>query len=304
MKVAFLTRGAPPPKARARGGAGRIRGRCVGPDGRPLSGVRARVPPHSSGEDAEKWKTVTGPDGAFVVEGLSDDFMSLHLEREGLAHRIVERIRNQGREEVDLGDLAMGEGKSIRGVVLGDDGQAIDGALVVLSAGLGHGEFVAKSRTDGQGRFSFSVEDGMFSVSVHQGVGREIADDELAFLALSDDGAATRERLRPGPEEIRIFLGGLRVRFRFVDAATREPVDLTRARVELYPVGGSTDSEDAWSTGSRHDPPKPIEIRITTRKPGTYEFRASAEGFEIEHPPTVLVSDEREAVVDVLLRKR
>ncbi|HEU4394762.1 MAG TPA: carboxypeptidase-like regulatory domain-containing protein [Planctomycetota bacterium] len=283
----------------------RLRGRCVGPDGAPLAGVLARVPPKSSGEDPERWKTVTGADGRFAIEALSDDFMDLHLARDGLAHRVVERIRNGGKEEVDLGDLTLGEGKSLRGVVLGDDGAAVAGALVVLTAGLGHGEPVATARTDGQGRFSFGLEDGMFCLSVHVGAAAEAAtaDEDVGFLVHTDENAVTRDRLRPGPEEVRIFLGGLRARFRFVDAATKEPAKLRNARVALYPVGGSSGSEDAWTTGNGSDEPKPLEIVITTRKPGTYEFRASAEGHEVEHPPTVLVTLEREAVVDVLVRK-
>ena len=283
----------------------RLRGRCVGPDGAPLAGVLARVLPHSTGQDPEKWKSVTGPDGKFAIEALSDDFMDLHLAREGLAHRVVERIRNGGKEEVDLGDLALGEGKSLRGVVLGEDGAAVAGALVVLTAGLGPGEPVATARTDGQGRFSFSVEDGMFCLSVHVGAAAETAaaDEDVGFLVHTDENAVTRDRLRPGPEEMRIFLGGLRARFRFVDAATREPVKLRKARVALHPVGGSSGSEDAWSNGTGSNEPQPLEIVITTRKPGTYEFQASAEGHEVEHPPTVLVTLEREAVVDVLVRK-
>ena len=55
MKVAFLTRGAPPPKARARGWAGRIRGRCGGDQARSTRNARAAAAryagsstPHSS----------------------------------------------------------------------------------------------------------------------------------------------------------------------------------------------------------------------------------------------------------------
>jgi hypothetical protein len=197
-------------------------------------------------------------------------------------------------------------GNRIHGVVLGDGGKVLPSAPVLLTDRFGgYGAVLARTRADSQGRFSFTAKAGEYGIAVLTDTSKEPAVEDLSeFMTKNPERVATRLGVHPSDRELRIFVMGLRARFRFLDSATRTAIPLKELSVRVFPLGGGPGSEDAVGQSATHDPPETGDIWIDVRRTGTYACETTVPGYEAEHPKTVEIGEERESVVEVLLRAK
>jgi hypothetical protein len=181
---------------------------------------------------------------------------------------------------------------------------------------------LGKVSTDEAGRFSFLVsddggkqvgviaykDDERFGLYILPGKGALVdekpapGEEAVANRRLLLEGMEGFKRIPVGPKEggLRIVLGGLRVRFRFVDADTGAPALLTRVSMTLRPEG----KEGGLPKTVRRTSPTEITYHFDVRAAGMYCPGAEVEGHSAECPPLVEALEEREAVVEVRVRKK
>jgi len=137
----------------------RVSGRVTGPNDAPVAGASVRVEPKPGAiSDAA---TLTGPDGAYVLENVETGEATLAFSRRGLLPLRKNVTLSEPSAEVDA---KLGGGASIGGVVVDSAGAAVaDAEVRVLSAA--DPEMSRVASTDGGGAFTLEgVAPGHYEV--------------------------------------------------------------------------------------------------------------------------------------------
>jgi len=127
------------------------------------------------------------PTGRVKIEIWSDGYAPLQLERE-----------LQADEELDLGEILLAPGASLRGIVQDMDGNAVSGAMVLLGAETDFDLFVPSVR---------SGPDGMFTIQGVTSQSRHMIVRAPGFAAQSVDLELPRDVLSPDPFVVRLGRG-------------------------------------------------------------------------------------------------
>lgn len=140
--------GAAEPPTPPAGGTG-LRGRIIGPDGRPAGGARVRIDPTLVGS-APGATTRTDEDGRYLVTGLPPG-ATVRLRATTVSGRCGERtgIEVVRGRVTEAPDVPLARGATLRGMVRDDVGLPVVGAAVTV----GHSTLESPIETDRAGRF-------------------------------------------------------------------------------------------------------------------------------------------------------
>jgi hypothetical protein len=254
----------------------RVRGRCVDASGLPVSRVTVK----------SAWRRVgtSAADGTFDVDGVdpSEPFLLLPDALTPVASRV------SGADVVDLGDVTLHEGSSIRGTFVDAGGKPVAGAYVEATPD-SYASWSRRVRTDAAGTFEVvGLPRGSFVLEGDGHGGRP--------------GTAVLRGVASGGPEVRLVLpGGLRIRFRWLRAADGTPVSPKEIHVE---VSSSDARVRVTSRGESSDAGLETEFVYAVDEPGTYAATVSVLGFQDVQVSAIQVTADAEAVVDVLLREK
>jgi protocatechuate 3,4-dioxygenase beta subunit len=154
-----LTRGAP------------VSGRLQGASGRPIAGrvhVQEREGHVLPAEAAELLRAEAGADGRFALPRLSTGVWAIAVAARGHARQRVELEVGRGEEPLDLGDIALEVGTSIRGRVQDRAGRAVAGATISGWPMDSSGVYVPSEETESEADGGFALgglEAGRYSLA-------------------------------------------------------------------------------------------------------------------------------------------
>jgi RNA polymerase sigma-70 factor (ECF subfamily) len=294
-----------------------LRGRCVDSKGVPLPDlpVVARVDQSVTSEFERRTKTAA--DGTFALERMDGRYSALRVEGGELGIYSRNPILAFGEAGVDVGDVILGKKAELSGTVLLEGGSAARGALVLLVPGKLAGDTIlAYVATDEEGRFSFQVADNrsgdQFRVYVLPGEAEngvpvlDMAKGRMnaRFVADAQTRGYTRGPIVLGGAPLRIVLGGLRVRFRFLDAETGVAEKLKIFKATVHARGTEWTPEKGYQAGIKADTANEYSPCIDVLKPGIFCPEVEVDGYSCEFPESVEVTEEKETVVEVRLRKK
>jgi hypothetical protein len=207
-----------------------IRGKVVDAKGSPFPDVLITAVPEGPPGKPDVPRNVavatSGPDGAFVLEGVDREAYTLLGEDEDLALARKDHV-NGGTQNVVI---TMENGLAIAGVVHGADGNAVPSytLLVTKRAGVVREVLTSRSVIDPRGRFSVQVEKGDYE------------------LLVSAPGWAPSPPVpaAAGKTDIEVTLGeGATLSGTVVDADTGAPIGY--ARVSREGAGGGASAQPA-----------------------------------------------------------
>jgi protocatechuate 3,4-dioxygenase beta subunit len=154
-----------------------LKGRVVDAEGKPVAG--ALVTTHDNrhvenlfhdmlgtmlSSNATKQKARTDGEGYFVLQQLAPESYQIQVAHDDFTKHSKRNIQLGDGQELDLGDLVMTAGGTIRGTVRDEAGQALARAQIMLQNEDGFTSYTA--RTDGQGRYTFlHVRAGSYKLS-------------------------------------------------------------------------------------------------------------------------------------------
>lgn len=252
-----------------------VRGRCVDPSGAPVSGVA--VLPASP----FSWRASTASDGRFEVPADPNDKRYLRLVPDaGFAPRRVP-LPEPSDGRIDLGDVVLSVGGTIRGVFLDLDDRPVAGAPLLLHDIDATCSARGGVSTDREGRFVFAhVPEGRVCISGRSPGAPIPAPEQDAQLWPVRAGDDIVLRIRS-----RHF-----VRFDYVDE-TGSTVRIAGPRVRWFalddPADGETwDWEGGWwsachvpvRSGARYE----IQFEIDGWLPLTHRFEGGEEALKRE----------------------
>jgi len=118
--------------------------------------------------------------GRFILEHLSGTF-TLKVSHPGLAPLEVKAVRFPENGALDLGDVVMGVGGTLRGIVAGPDGKGDAGAEVWIHGESGYNRRVAVDR---EGRFCLRfVPPGLYKATLTRRGGKLAMEDILKMMS-------------------------------------------------------------------------------------------------------------------------
>jgi hypothetical protein len=257
-----------------------VRGRCVDAQGRPLSGV-------TLGLGGESVRAESDQEGRFEIPGLTAEPVTLWALKPPLAPTRVLGLRGDARD-LEVGDLVLREGGTVRGIVVDGEGRPISGVHVALDRG--HW-CVDVADTGADGRFV------MENVGEGEHVfGAQARPVPHGFAALGVEFAGV---VADGPELRVVLDGGRLLRLRLVDDVAREPVVASRVDV-TWRVSRPGAETHAWAYAD-----SPVSaVRLLMPEAGRHDLDVDAFGFEPRKLKAVDVEAHREVVVDVPLHRR
>lgn len=246
-------------------GPGRqIHGTTVDTDGSPVAEANVSLlwpldqSDYRSPFETPAATTRTNEQGAFVFSAVAPGDYALRLRHPGYADRPPAEIDvPAGDANLDLGDLTLVSGGTIRGVVLGADGQPVAGAWIRAQARNQFGRTARTATADANGRFRL------------EGLSTDLVD-------LGVRGAGYPLLTRPGvrvdredPILIELLHGGI-VTGRVVDAGGNGAASVpVRLRIELDHRSGG--SPPLWG-------PQDMFPRRVTDSEGRFRFDELAPG--------------------------
>lgn len=253
---------------------GTVRGRCVDPEGRPVVGAVV-----DRGHFTER--RGTGEDGRFEVPGFPETGGEVRIECRGRSGAVAAVPPFDPAEGTDLGDIALGEGETVCGVVVDDLGVPVAGAGVWVGA--------AGARTDAEGRFAAEhAAPPPWHVYAQHGDTPE-EDCRRASFDLET---------RPAGDLRIVLSSALMVRFEIGFESPPSPGDNPWHQVTLRPEG--------WKEGDleervvdRHT--RLLGPRFRVREPGNWTATVAKPGYEA-FSASLTVAAGGEAVVRVTLR--
>ena len=262
-----------------------IRGRCIDERGAPVEGVNVEVGPFA--------ETRSGTDGRFELPGLPVSGGNLVAFKYPFAP--VRRLALDGaRGDVELEDLVLRAGGSVRGVVVDGEGRPLKDVHVALSrGGICLWEY---ADTDAAGRFAIGhVGEGEHVLAA------QVPPGSVVFAA----DATSVESVVAGGQELRVVLRGARLlRFRFVDAATGAAIEVRDPKAT---VNWNDDGAAPLTASVSWDPDYfngPLDAgRVLLPAAGRYDVVVTAPGYSKARVERVEVCDDREVVIDVPLSR-
>jgi RNA polymerase sigma-70 factor (ECF subfamily) len=218
-----------------------ITGRVVDGEGRPIAGAVLSMTPLPLAEvhrlfdwaksewepiDRDRKEGTTGEDGRFLLQGIQPASHELTIKAEGRAPLL--REVEAAADEIDLGDLALPDPRSIEGRVVGPGARPVPGARVW--AGLARrtvepGNQIVPERpaalvetsTDAEGRFR---------------LGGLPPGDFIVRAEMADCADAVAGSVAAGTSDLDLVLGpGITVHGKILDAATGSPVEGAEVRM-------------------------------------------------------------------------
>lgn len=263
-----------------------VRGRCVDEKGAVVVGAAVAV----DGRGANEF-VLTGADGRFELPGVGAEERTLVVRMDGYAVTPVREVSSDQRE-VDVGDVLLRVGGTIRGVVLDAEEKPAKDARVELRLDGIDGE-IAQFETDESGVFVFS------HVALEKHTLR--ATEGGAGNSWSAKRHATLTGVVPDSGEARIVLtGALGVRLKFLKESDRTPVKVASAQLRASGVG-STSGSVMWSWMG---PDSAIDaVRFEVEEAGSFRIEITIPGYEPAVIEQADVLPDRELRIDVLFRE-
>ena len=260
-----------------------VRGRCVDRVGQPIGGVRVSGPRNAV-------QAATDGEGRFRLTGIAETgaYLCFFPDQRPLAAARVD-LPPATNGVVDLGDVILETGDTLRGRFLDAAGNAIAGARVILVGRELEGVVIgATATTDAEGRFAFEhVGRGTFDLGISR-PGVELDGGDLTNIAYG---------VRASEEVIVRATRDHYVGVQFVDEE-HEVVKFRGGRVTWYALDDATDRLDWWGVDGGWD-----HFHIAARPGATYEVRVELDGYE----PAIVRATATETLdthVDVVLRRK
>ncbi len=263
-----------------------VRGRCVDEKGAVVVGAAVAVDGRGSSDFV-----LTGADGRFELPGVGETERTLVVRKEGYAVTPVRDVATEQRE-VDVGDVLLRVGGTIRGVVLDAEEKPAKGARLELRLD-GIDGAVAEFVTDESGVFLFRN----VALEKHN----LTATEGGAGNSWSAKRHATLAGVLPDAGEARIVLtGALGVRLAFLKESDRTPVKVASAQLRATGVG-STAGSVMWSWMG---PDSAIDaVRFEVEEAGSFRIEITIPGYEPAVIERADVLPDRELRIDVLFRE-
>jgi hypothetical protein len=259
-----------------------VRGRAVDGAGQPVAGARARIV-------GSAFHVTTAGDGRFALAALPPSGGALLVAKAGLAPALRPDLPGGGGD-VDVGDVLLGTGGRVVGVVLDAEGKPVAGALATLA--LEGTDVVLHATADASGRFAFDGVADLDHVLTVQ--------EPAAPRNWSTRRKTVLGEVRPDRGEIRTALDGrATVVLRFLNDADRTPVVVGSVKLAARAVG-PTPADLAWAwSGANID-----SVRFQPEHAGTFDLTIEIPGWEVGTAKAVEVLPDRETTIEVLFRRR
>jgi hypothetical protein len=226
---------------------GTIAGLVVGPDGQPVAGASVSAAPERDGrgyKGNEDGRSVTGPDGAFLIEALRKGSYTLwarssespEAERRGVA---------TGARDVRI---ALGRAASVAGMFVGADGRPVS-SYTLMAVPPGKGEDIQIRMMRDVGTSSQVVNDarGAFQLA-------RLTAGHYDLVASAPDGQSARAEVSVSEGEKKqgvrlVAQGGVTVEGRVVEVESGAPLPGMEVRIRVAGVSelhGQTDAQGAF----------------------------------------------------------
>jgi hypothetical protein len=257
-----------------------VRARCVDESGRPIANALLGFVDDYAGH------VQTGTDGRAELAGLTRAGRNVFAFASGRAP-VVRADLSAERGDVDLGDVVLGVGGRIHGVVVGVDGRPI--AEVHVTAGQ-HGFCVHTCDTRADGLFAFDhIGDGEY----------EIAAASTPIEGAYEPDGIRYGGVRAGAEQQRIVLSGARmIEVRLVDDVKREPARAWPIRVSWRSLAPGEAASGVWEGEIAAS-----DVRFRVPHGGPYALEVEARGFQTRTIERVDADESRPTVVEVALHR-
>ena len=255
-----------------------LRGRCVDDAGAPLAGVTVHLSGSARfGNDAlaprpGPWKNpdslVTGADGrfGFAFAAAAELSFSLRARAEGRLPRSGSWRLIDAGQGIDLGDILLPAGVQVRGRVVDEDGAAVQGASVVLTAlpvalaadmGL-VGSSWGSSGVDGSFCIRDAIPPGVWPLELETSGLKLLAPDRVTIDTSPGPPVVVTVRRTPTIEGVVLDTTGAPV------AGVSVVADTDR---EGRRVGGTSREDGAFTIQAVDVDPQPIRLRIDDAGP-------------------------------------
>lgn len=142
--------------------AARITGRVVSEGGTPVAGANVDLKQSNQWGGWSSNSTQTAEDGTFTISEVEPGTYSLQVRAKGYALAEVAAQPIEPGQELNVGDIKLGKGLLLSGIVSDGDGKPVAGAIVILqkpsdsSTWFQQGEEVSRDDTDANGRFELA----------------------------------------------------------------------------------------------------------------------------------------------------
>lgn len=237
-----------------------VRGRVVGPDGRPVAGAGVVLGDEIWGTHPPKAKT--DADGAFVLDNAEPGAASLTVQADGFAPSIVSVAVARGEETPPVA-VTLTQGVVLRGRVVGRDGKPLEGVGVMADGWRGRRTIDYRMTTDAEGRFEWKNAP---PDSVAFNVGRG------GLMGLSNVPLAASDK-----EHVLVMATRLSVSGSVVDAATKQAIPRFRVVRGILFSGGD---QPAWQRSEADDSTEGRYSEVFDQAYDGWKLRIEAPGYK------------------------
>lgn len=234
------------------------------------------------------WPTKTDAEGRFVTPPHAPrKGFELIVEAPGYTRRAVP-IAASSEETTDVGDIAFRKGGWVSGVVVDQRGTPIGDLWIEVEHVKDKDGKQPRVRTDASGRFQFDDIDGKkVTIRIDGGTGRDYRGQ------LSD--------VDVGRSDLRLVASSwTMITLKFIDADTRDPVDLKKIEYGLRPEG--TPEPQRLGMGAAGS--DLVSTVLSAQSERRYDLTVRAAGYEDGTVHGLDVGDVAEMKIDVLMRRK
>jgi hypothetical protein len=274
---------------------GTLRGRLVRADGRPVRNAVVQIAGTELSESSRS-------DGRFVLRLPRDECAVIahdeHTEASssvfrpaagkwGAARRLGTFRGDAG--DRDVGDVVLGEGRPLRGVVVLSNGEPVARAQVESRLS---GETVFTAYSDSAGAFELPL-----SADAHDIVATEPSRD----VSLWEPRQGTVNGVHGGDPDVRVTVGGMGV---VLKLRADDGLKLDGRVANLSVAVTLRDDERSFPRGRSSSDAKLDGVRIELTQVGAWDVTVEATGFELAHVEGVDVRADRDTEIEVRLRRK